>query len=191
MDQPKVKYPRSQALAAVREILATFPSDRVIIAGSLRRRKEQVGDIEILYIPKIEWKHDVEASDLFQARARGKNLSNHAIVAMVQAGLIRPRENVIGRTTWGEKNKLAIHCASGIPVDFFATTAAAWFNYLVCRTGSSENNVRIATAARQKGWQWHPYNSGFTDEQGNPVKVESEQDVFRLVGLPYLEPWER
>jgi DNA polymerase/3'-5' exonuclease PolX len=187
----KIKYPRAQAIAAAKEILALLIHERVIISGSLRRRKNEVGDIEILYIPKIEWKHDVEASDLFQDRARGKNLSDHSIVAMVQSGLIRPRENVIGRTTWGDKNKLAVHCASGIPVDFFATTAAAWFNYLVCRTGGSENNVRIASAAQEKGWKWHPYNCGFTDEEGRAVRVESEQDVFRLVGLPYLEPWQR
>jgi DNA polymerase/3'-5' exonuclease PolX len=187
----KIKYPRAQAIAAAKEILALLIHERVIIAGSLRRRKEEVGDIEILYIPKIEWKHDVEASDLFQDRARGKNLSDHSIVAMVKSGLIRPRENVIGRTTWGDKNKLAVHCASGIPVDFFATTQAAWFNYLVCRTGGAENNVRIASAAQEKGWKWHPYNSGFTDEHELAVPVQSEQDVFRLVGLPYLEPWQR
>ena len=37
--------------------------------------------------------------------------------------------------------------ASGIPVDFFATTEEAWFNYLVCRTGPAELNTRIASAA--------------------------------------------
>lgn len=187
----KQKYPRDLALAATREILAHLVTERVIVAGSLRRRKKEVGDIEILYIPKKDYQHDVEASDLFQPRARVRNLTDHSIVEMIKAGTIRPRENVLGRTTWGDKNKLAVHVASGIPVDLFATTESAWFNYLVCRTGSAENNIRISAAAQAKGWGWHPYALGFTNERGQPVHVRSEEDVFRLVGLPYLQPWER
>ncbi|ODU24145.1 MAG: hypothetical protein ABS95_02225 [Verrucomicrobia bacterium SCN 57-15] len=187
----KPKFPRDLALAATREILVRLVTERVIVAGSLRRRKKEVGDIEILYIPKKHYQHDVEASDLFQSRARVRNLTDHSIVEMIKSGLIRPRENVLGRTTWGDKNKLAVHVASGIPVDLFATTESAWFNYLVCRTGSAENNIRISAAAQAKGWSWHPYALGFTNERGNLVRVESEEDVFRLVGLPYLQPWER
>ena len=37
----------------------------------------------------------------------------------------------------------------------------------------------------------NPYGAGFTDGHGNLVPVTSERDVFELVGLKYLEPWER
>lgn len=46
---------------------------------------------------------------------------------------------------WGEKNKLAVHVRTGIPVDFFAATEANWWNYLVCRTGGEQNNIAIAS----------------------------------------------
>lgn len=187
---PKPKYPRALAIAAAKEIISHFNTDRLVIAGSLRRRKEQVGDIEIVYIPKITTHQD--RTDLFAAdRVTHENLSDNSIQWMVAAHILRPRENVLGRTTWGEKNKLAVHVATGIPVDFFATTEAAWWNYLVCRTGSAETNMRIATSAQEKGLHWHPYNHGFTDNHGHVLTVTSERDVFTLAGLEYLEPWDR
>lgn len=186
-DPAKPKFPRADAIAAAREILARFQSDRVVIAGSLRRGKPLVGDIEILYIPKIEPAYD--RSDLFITDL--VNASDESIKQMINVGILKPRENVLGRTTWGDKNKLALHVASGIPVDFFATTESSWYNYLVCRTGGAENNVAIASAAQAKGWAWHPYRSGFTDATGRWIRATTEREVFEHVGLPYLEPWQR
>ncbi len=82
---------------------------------------------------------------------------------------------------WGEKNKLAVHVASGVPVDLFAATEANWFNYLVCRTGPGESNIAIASAAKAMGWQWHPYGTGFSRPVGLGTEgraVASEREVF-------------
>jgi DNA polymerase/3'-5' exonuclease PolX len=160
-------------------------TDRLVVAGSLRRRKLEVGDVEILYVPKLVSQTvdfftscSVSAVDLMLADLLGKNI-------------IAKRTNKNGSVMWGEKNKLAVHVASGIPVDFFAATEANWFNYLVCRTGGAENNCQIASAAQAKGWKWNPYGAGFMDDRGLIVQVKSERDVFELVELPYREPWER
>jgi len=53
----KVKYPRMAALSVAKELcdLLKPVTQRLIVAGSLRRRKEQVGDVEIVFIPK--WEH--------------------------------------------------------------------------------------------------------------------------------------
>jgi DNA polymerase (family 10) len=183
----KPKFPRQAAIEVARQLHAWLgPScDRVIFAGSLRRRKQFVGDIEILYIPKFETAPD----GLFDTKQL--NLSDQAIDRLLSIGAIQKRPNTLGHDSWGQKNKLALHTETGIPIDLFAATARNWWNYLVCRTGGAENNVRIAAAAQSKGWKWHPYNAGFTDQHGNLVSVTSEEDVFRHVGLPYLQPWER
>jgi len=86
---------------------------------------------------------------------------------------------------------LAVHVGSGIPVDFFTATEENWFNYLVCRTGSAENNIEIAKAAQAKGWMWQPYGKGFIDKSGEWHQPKSEEEVFTLVGLPYLAPKDR
>jgi DNA polymerase/3'-5' exonuclease PolX len=112
-------------------------------------------------------------------------------MSLLQSGRLAKRTNVNGSEMWGHKNKLAVHVASGIPVDLFSARLGNWFNYLVCRTGGAESNMRIASAAQAKGWKWNPYGVGFTNETGSDVFVNSERDAFELVGLKYLEPWER
>jgi DNA polymerase/3'-5' exonuclease PolX len=187
---PKPKFPRALAVAVAKQICdAIWPSvHRMIVAGSLRRRKESVGDVEILYIPRFATLP--RADDLF-APPEEVNLADQTIDSLIRDAIITPRRNVAGAVTWGDKNKLALHIESSVPVDLFATTEASWFNYLVCRTGSAANNTRIASAAQFRKWKWNPYGEGFTDQEGNTVAVTCEQDAFRLVGLPYLEPWQR
>lgn len=186
----KPKFPRAAALAVAKELCDALKPHctKLIVAGSLRRRKELVGDVEILYVPQFQ---DV-ADGLFDTRK--ENLSDHFIDCLLTVGLLAKRKNTAGSEMWGEKNKLARHVATGIPVDLFSATEENWFNYLVCRTGGAENNVAICNAAIARGWKWNPYGSGFTRASGlgeEKFTVNSERDVFEFVGLPYREPWER
>ena len=186
----KTKYPRADALAVAKELCDHLKPycQRLIVAGSLRRRKAEVGDVEILYVPTMA----TEPDGLFGGREY--SLADHHIDAAFACGIIAQRKNVRGSTTWGPKNKLAMHIASGIPVDFFATTAEAWYNYLVCRTGPAESNIAICQASIAKGWRWNPYAAGFSRQQGVETEiylVTSERDVFDFVGLPFRDPWER
>ena len=158
---------------------------RLEMAGSLRRGKDKVGDIEIVYVP------DFEPQPLGLFETEMVNKTDAILDRLITEGIIEKRANVKGSSTWGDQNKLARHTASGIPIDFFSTREQCWFNYLVCRTGGARSNMAIASAAHSKGWKWHPYHPGFTDQHGNWHSVHSEREVFELVGLPYLEPHER
>lgn len=184
---PKPKFPRDLAIMACRDILniLTPVADRIVVAGSLRRRQKFVGDIEILFIPTLYMVPD----GLFDTVEVNK--TDLHIEALITAGVLARRPNSAGREAWGKLNKLAVHVQTGIPVDLFAATRENWWNYLVCRTGSAENNINISMAARRKGWKWHPYGSGFTDRDGSMVHVESEREVYEYAGVPYLEPWQR
>ena len=189
----KMKYPSLDALAVAKEIVQLIKPrcERIIIAGSLRRRKQEVGDVEIVFIPKFTMTKDLNS--LFPEQIR-TNDTFLAIKEMLDGKTIEKRLNENGLESWGNKNKLAVHARSGIPIDFFATDDLCWFNYLTCRTGGAENNKRIAMTANKKGWTWNPYGPGFS-KMDNPneksVTMLSEKDVFDFVGLTYLEPWER
>lgn len=181
--------------------------DRIIVAGSLRRRKESVGDVEILYISKLEKLPELQQADLLApppsprflalADARINGLAGFYRQAVTgkqfrtSSFIITHRKNSFGSITWGEKNKYARHIASGIPVDFFRATEENWFNLLVCRTGSAENNTRLASAYRKLGCEWHPCAAGYTNEAGQMIRNDSERAVFANARLHYLEPWER
>lgn len=185
-ENPKVKFPASAALAVAKELCSALKpvTNRLNVAGSLRRRKTAVGDVEILYVPQFENR----PVNLFDRQ--DFDLAGELLQRMVADGTLKMRPNVNGSFTWGNLNKLAIHTASGIPVDFFRASDENWFNYLVCRTGSMESNMRIANAAIARGMKWKPYGCGF-EKDGQILRVEKEEDAFELVGLDYRQPWER
>jgi DNA polymerase/3'-5' exonuclease PolX len=157
----------------------------LIVAGSLRRRKAEVGDVEILYVPRMEER----PLDMFATQS--VSLADEEIDRMLADGTLGKRPSKTGGFSWGDKNKLAVH-RSGMPVDLFRSSPESWWNYLVCRTGPSDSNQRIATAAKRQGYQWNPYGPGFTNlADGTVTAMDSEASVFAFVGLPYVEPWER
>ena len=183
------RFPYADAFSVAQKFVAFLGRHctRCVIAGSLRRRKQFVSDIEILFVPKIITIDD--PGDMFGGKMSISS-TEAAITALLNSGTIETRPNKNGVLTWGGQNKLAIHCATGIPVDLFATTEENFWNALVVRTGPADSNKRIASAAIARGWNWHAYGNGFT--RGRETKiVKSEREVFEHVGLPYLEPEKR
>jgi DNA polymerase/3'-5' exonuclease PolX len=157
----------------------------LLVCGSLRRRKLKVSDVEIVYVPTFLTVRD----GLFDQMQ--ENQTDLILIHLIAQGVIAQRKNKLGSVVWGEKNKLAIHVASGIPVDFFATRQECWWNYVCCRTGGARNNTLIAEAYQRKGCQWNPYDIGYTDRHGRKLPNIDEPAVFLNAGLKYLKPWER
>lgn len=183
------RYPRAEALAIGEELVRALEPhcERIEIAGSIRRGKPDVGDVEILYVPKFGT--GLERGSMFESEI---NLAQRAIETLERDGILKRRLSATGQQTWGEKNKLAVHCASGIPVDLFASTIPNWWVSLVIRTGSAETNLRLTTGAQRLGRTLHAYGSGVSDSSNAVLTpATSERDVFDLCGVPYLDPNER
>ena len=174
---PKTRCPLHRAKEVASEILRRLEPacERITIAGSIRRQKPDVGDIELLCIPKF---------------IDGVDQLDREIATLVVQGILGFRRNKLGSKVYGPKNKLMVHLPSGLGVDIFSTDEQCWWVSLVVRTGGETTNKRIAMAAIRKGWHLQAYGAGFSTPQGDVI-CESERDVFELVGLRYLEPWER
>ncbi|HUV53034.1 MAG TPA: hypothetical protein VMW64_08175 [Dehalococcoidia bacterium] len=168
-------------LTEAREIAETLKSllegscDRIEIAGSIHRHKWDVGDIELLCIPKF---------------VGGVDMLDRELGALASQSILARRRNKRGSTTYGPKNKLMVHVPTGLGVDIFSTTEECWPVAMVVRTGGKQTNIRICMAAQARGYQFHAYGSGFSTPHGEIV-CRSEREVFEAVGLPYREPWER
>lgn len=160
--------------------------ERIQIAGSLRRQKETVNDIEVLFIPKLV---EDKGSDFFDYEPM--DVAEKKINELLAVGYFKKRPNSKGVYAWGQKNKLAIHADSGIPIDLFSTTAECWWVSLVIRTGSKETNLRLTTGANRLGRTLNAYGCGVTESDGTVIPATSERHVFELCGVPYLEPTER
>ena len=183
----KTRWPHAEALAVAEQLQAILSPAcrRIAIAGSLRRRKPDVGDVELLFVPILTERPD----GLFDRRI--VDVCSEVVEKMLADGVLAKRPNVNGHFTWGERNKLAIHVPSGIPVDLFGTSEANWFVSLVIRTGSKDTNLRLTNGAIRRGATLNAYGSGVTWSDGTQTPATSEEHVFEMCGVPYLPPHKR
>ena len=79
----------------------------------------------------------------------------------------------------------------GIDVDLYYATSSTWATLLLIRTGSKENNIRLASLAKSKGWYLKANGQGLFDDQGKRLAGDTEQSVYEALGEPYQEPEER
>lgn len=193
MSEGKTKFPRAVALEVAREVTAAFRElcdpERFVFAGSLRRLKPMVGDIEVVYVPKVAILPD--PNDLLGNPIPTVRFDVQ-LDDWLRRGVIAKRTGAKGGTSWGAVNKLARHAASGIGIDFFQANKRNFWSLLVCRTGSMESNTRVCMAAEERGEKWNPY-LGFEDRRtGDLLYVpESEEGLFNHVRLPFLPPKDR
>jgi DNA polymerase/3'-5' exonuclease PolX len=201
------KFPRSLVFDVYLELARRFDpdpawncphalADRICAVGGFRRRKSEMKDLEILYIPRVAKRED--ASDLFGAEHE-VNLTDALIAELLASGVIGQRLNKEGHiSSWGPWNKHAVHLATGLPLDLFAATKDSYFNRLVVTTGPKGLNVLIASAARKLGFEWEVNSPGFVPLGGTwdgcPKQrrtMRSEIEVFNFVKFPYLPPEQR
>ena len=166
---------KAKAIAERIKALLAPACDRIEIAGSIRRRKPDVGDIELLCIPKY---------------VAGVDQLDRELGLLALQGILRHRLNKLGRKVYGPKNKLLLHRESGIGVDIFSTDEQCWPVALVVRTGGKRTNKEIASRALERGMRFRTYGDGFDTPDGH-ISCETEEHVFQVVGLRYLQPWER
>lgn len=185
----KRKFPKCYAGAVAVELLAglTPHCERVAVAGSLRRGKHEVGDVELLFIPKM-----IEVNDgLFDKR---REPATDGLFADMMGLRLVKRPNIAGGFTWGTLNKLAVHIASGVPVDFFSEpNSEDWIRSLVIRTGPADLNIRLIQSAAKRGLRLHAYGAAFTKiTTGETIQCpDNEREFFELCGVDYAVPEQR
>lgn len=97
--------------------------DRLIVAGSIRRKKSEVRDVDIVLIPKpLLW---------------------NRIVATLQRNM--------DAKVLKHGEKAAQLTINGINVDLYSATPETWEPLLLIRTGSAEHNIKLSMIARKKG----------------------------------------
>ena len=140
---------------------------KAAIAGSLRRRKEIIGDIDIL----------VSASKKDRARISQMFVEHEAV------------ERIIGQ---GD-TKSSVLLKSGINCDLRVVNESEFPFALNYFTGSKEHNVEMRTRARKLGLSLNEYGFTSTDEKPKNKKSKlpicsDEEDIYRTLGLDYIHP---
>jgi DNA polymerase/3'-5' exonuclease PolX len=156
-----------QALEIAERIKAELEPhcDRIEIAGSIRRRKPEVGDIEIVAIPKP---YEV---DLFSSGI---------------ATVVNKWQKVKGELPCKYTQRIL---PDGIKLDLFFAHHRNWGLIYAIRTGSAEYSHKVLAC----GWVRNGYKSvdGMLSHHGVEVSVDEEYDLFRIAGVIYTEPERR
>jgi DNA polymerase (family X) len=133
--------------------------EQVCYAGSLRRMRETIGDIDIL--------------------------ASSADPAPVMAAL-RDSDLVVKVLAAGEK-KTSVLTSIGIQADLRVVDPQSWGAALQYFTGSKEHNVRVRERAVRAGLTLNEYGL-FARDGGERVAGASEEEVYGALGLDWIPP---
>ncbi|PIU44717.1 MAG: histidinol-phosphatase [Ignavibacteriales bacterium CG07_land_8_20_14_0_80_59_12] len=131
------------------------------IGGSLRRRKEVIGDIDILVSAR-----PAEAPAIIEAFA------SHPDVEHV--------------TAKGE-TKSSVHLKSGINADLRVINDKEYPFALHYFTGSKEHNIAMRSLAKKRGIKMNEYGL-FREPSDKLIPCADEEGIFRLLGMSYIPP---
>ena len=178
----KRRHPLNESEAVAQELRTILgpACQRIEVAGSIRRRVPQVGDIELLCVS------GTGGNQLLG----GYPPLDQAILGLIETGVLAYRLDQRGRRTFGPWNKYLVHRPSGIPVDIFSTTAQNWGMSLLVRTGPREWNIKVMSRFKALGMRGHAYG-GVTDSHDRELRCPNEEGVFRLLGWRFVKPEDR
>lgn len=148
---------------------------RIEIAGSVRRQKPEVGDIEIVAIPN-------QSIDMF-----GNSTSDHWLDVV-------DWEKHFGKIIKGGHKYKQIELFEGVNLDLFIVTPPAqWGVQFLIRTGPADFSHRFVTHKAQGGMLpgYLRVQDGAIWSNNHIVETPEEADVFSLIGIPYIEPGDR
>ena len=175
-------------LAEAERIAAALVADlephcaRIAVAGSVRRRKEQVGDIELVAIPRYA------PAGLFGDRTT--NLLWERLHARADAYRF-----VKGDHPDGRYYQLALPAQPGLQVDLFLAQEDNWGLTLLVRTGSAAfSTAMLARWKRLQGIGREGQGSvdgRLVTRAGAVVPTPEEETVFHLLGMRPVPPERR
>ena len=139
--------------------------ERVEAAGSLRRGMETVGDLDFLVAssepePIMDWFTKMEG---------------------------------IAEVTAQGDTKSSVRFEDGMQADLRVVPSEQFFFALHHFTGSKDHNVRMRQKALSLGlslseWGLRPEEEKNSSRKAGPVEAQSEEDIFKALGLQYVPP---
>ena len=152
--------------------------ERVEVAGSIRRRRPNPADIDLVVEPTIS-----AELDLLGGVIGMRNLTHEAVCRHV---------NGAGGKWLAGKEESRHNLSVELPecqLDIFFATPETWGTVLLCRTGSKEHNIWLAQRATAMGLHW-AVTKGVV--RGHVVLAsQTEHEIFRALALQFIEPENR
>ena len=156
------RIPLHRAIAQAERFLGILRSVPEVVAaeaaGSVRRRRETVGDLDLLVAtldPDPAVRAFTKAGDVATVLAQGPT-------------------------------RCTVRLRGGLQVDLRVVSPSSFGAALHYFTGSKTHNITLRTRAVRLGLKLNEY--GVFDRRGRRLGGEREEEVFRAVGLPFIPP---
>ena len=134
--------------------------EQVDVAGSYRRRKETVGDLDVLVLsadgPTV-MDHFTDYEDVEEVRSQGETRST-------------------------------VELTSGVQVDLRVVPPESYGAALMYFTGSKAHNVALRDRALEAGLTVNEYGVFRDDDDEERVAGETEAEIYGLFDLPFIVP---
>ena len=158
---------RPAVLALIEALKATLPDDaitRIEPAGSVRRWKETVGDLDIL----VTTPRPAEVMAAF--------------CTLPQVVEVR----------WQGETKSRVRLKEGLECDLRAVEQRHWGTALQYFTGSKQHNIEMRELALKQGWSLNEYSLTATGKgdapEGENRFFEREEALYNFLGLDWIPP---
>jgi DNA polymerase/3'-5' exonuclease PolX len=176
-EEMKTLYPLEEATRIGERILSVIDPlvEKAVIAGSIRRRKSMVHDIDIVLIPSSSivpgtpFKFDV---DFFP----------NGVISAIEAEF----DDVEAMKKGSALSQIKV---KGIPVDLYASNEEEWGIHLLRWTGSQQHNIKLCMKAKELGYRLR-VSRGLI-KNSKVIASRNEEDIFDALDMDYIEPWER
>jgi DNA polymerase (family 10) len=161
LKRDKGRLPIGQILPTARNVVEKLKSlkevDQISLAGSVRRRKETIGDVDILVVSK----NPAKVMDFF-VKLDGVE------------------------KVWGKGGtKASVRMREGFDMDLRVVKKESYGSALQYFTGNKDHNIITRKIAITKGLKLSEYGIFRGSKQ---IAGETEENVYKAIGLPYIEP---
>jgi len=156
----------NEAIAVSKEVIGNLSKlnyiKQISPAGSLRRFRETIGDIDILCT--VHKGKEKEVVEYFT------------------------KLPFVSRVTASGPTKGSIITSSGIQVDLRVVNELQYGSALQYFTGSKEHNIAIRGLARDMGLTVNEYGVFKVGKENKPIASITEEDVYKSLKLDYIPP---
>ncbi|WP_129125344.1 DNA polymerase/3'-5' exonuclease PolX [Geomonas oryzae] len=155
------RQPLGRMLPAAEELVAALkekaPIERIEVAGSIRRRRDTIKDIDIV-----------------------ATSPDPAAVMEAFLGLTQVHDVIMRGPT-----RASVTIREGVQVDLRVVEPASYGAALAYLTGSQSHNVRLREMAQKRGLKINEYGI-FREEDNARLGGENEEDIYRLLELSFV-----
>jgi DNA polymerase (family X) len=173
----------------VERMLAVPGVKKAAWAGSLRRGRDTVGDLDIL----VAAMQPAEAGKAFRGM--------EGVQSVLAAGDTKSSVRIsveAGHGRWKSKRKEGEQPPAGpsVQADLRVISEASWGAALLYFTGSKDHNIRLREQAQRLGFTLNEYGLFKEDDEKTPPQMrgikpiagKTEEEIYGRLNLPYIPP---